>query len=107
MTFGCSSSGATPQLKPLAVGQSGSEGDGRLSPDGKWIVYRSAESTGGGRDGQIIVRPFPNVDAYQKDHFAGLGQPADLVARRPRDLLSHRRRQRHVCADQNAPPLSF
>ena len=64
--------GATPQLKPL-IGQSGTEGDARLSPDGKWIVYRSAESTGGGRDGQIIVRPFPNVDAYQRIISPGVG----------------------------------
>ena len=46
-TFACSSSGATPQLTPL-IGQSGTEGDGQLSPDGQWIVYQSAESTGGG-----------------------------------------------------------
>jgi Tol biopolymer transport system component len=44
-----------------------------VSPDGKWIVYRSAESTGGGRDGQIIVRPFPNVDAYQRIISTGVG----------------------------------
>ena len=64
--------GATPQLKPL-IGQSGTEGDARVSPDGKWIVYQSAESTGGGRDGQIIVRPFPNVDAYRRIISPGVG----------------------------------
>ncbi len=64
--------GATPQLTPL-IGQSGTESSGRISPDGKWIVYQSAESTGGGRDGQIMVRPFPNVDAFRKIISTGLG----------------------------------
>jgi hypothetical protein len=64
--------GATPQLKPL-IGQSGTESDARLSPDGKWVVYRSAQSTGDGRDGQIMVRPFPNVDAYRRIVSLGLG----------------------------------
>jgi len=56
---------ATPKLTPL-IGQSGSERGGRISPDGKWIVYESAESTSGGRDRQIMVRPFPNVDAFRR-----------------------------------------
>jgi eukaryotic-like serine/threonine-protein kinase len=65
--------GATPQLKPL-IGQSGTERDAQLSRDGKWIVYQSAESTGGGRDGHIMVRPFPNVDAYRRIISPGHGR---------------------------------
>jgi Tol biopolymer transport system component len=57
--------GATPKLTPL-IDQSGSEGGGRISPDGRWIVYQSAESTGGLRAGQIMIRPFPNIDAFRK-----------------------------------------
>jgi serine/threonine protein kinase/Tol biopolymer transport system component len=44
------------------VGDTLTENDGRLSPDGKWIAYQSGESTVG-REGQIVVRPFPNVRA--------------------------------------------
>jgi Tol biopolymer transport system component len=65
--------GDAPQLTPL-IGQSGTEGDAQLSRDGKWVVYRSAESTGGDRDGHIMVRPFPNVDAYRRVISPGLGR---------------------------------
>jgi Tol biopolymer transport system component len=64
--------GATPTLTPL-IEQSGTEGSGRISPDGKWIVYQSAESTGGLRAGQIMVRPFPNVNAFRKIVSTGHG----------------------------------
>jgi Tol biopolymer transport system component len=64
--------GATPKLTPL-LDQSGTEGSGRISPDGKWIVYQSAESAGGLRAGQIMVRPFPNVNAFRKIISTGHG----------------------------------
>ena len=68
--------GATPRLTPL-LGQSGTESSGRISRDGKWIVYQSQESTpesrGGVRAGQIMVRPFPDVDAFRKIISTGLG----------------------------------
>ena len=64
--------GATPKLTPL-IEQAGTEGSGRISPNGKWIVYQSAESTGGRRAGQIMVRPFPNVNAFRKIISTGHG----------------------------------
>jgi Tol biopolymer transport system component len=64
--------GATPKLTPL-IEQSGAEGSGRLSRNGKWIVYQSAESTGGLRAGQIMIRPFPNIDAFRKIISTGHG----------------------------------
>jgi Tol biopolymer transport system component len=64
--------GATPKLTPL-IGQSGTETSGRISGDGKWIVYQSAESTGGRQEGQIMVRPFPNIDAFRKIISRGHG----------------------------------
>ena len=36
---------------------------GRLSPDGHWILYESDES---GKQFEIFVRPFPNVDATRE-----------------------------------------
>jgi len=65
--------GATPPRLTSLIEQSGTEGSGQLSPDGKWIVYQSAESTGGGRDGQIMVRPFPNVNAFRRIISQGHG----------------------------------
>ena len=35
------------------------EQDGRISPDGRWLAYRSNES---GRD-EVYVRPFPDVES--------------------------------------------
>ena len=92
--------GATPQLKPL-IGQSGTESDGPVVARREMGRLSSAESTGGGRDGQIMVRPFPNVRRVPQGHLAGLWTPADLVARRPRDFLPHRGRHRHVRGDQS------
>jgi len=64
--------GARPRLTPL-IGQWGTESSARISGDGKWIVYRSAESNGGRSDGQIMVRPFPNVDAFRETISPGDG----------------------------------
>ena len=55
----------TPQLTGL-VGESGTEGNGQLSRDGKWLVYESAESTEGSRLGQIMVRPFPDTKGFRR-----------------------------------------
>jgi Tol biopolymer transport system component len=65
--------GPTPQLRPL-LGESGTERDAQLSRDGKWIVYASAEAATGASDGQIMVRPFPNVDAYRRIISPGVGR---------------------------------
>jgi Tol biopolymer transport system component len=65
--------GSTPQLKPL-IGESGTERDAQLSRDGKWIVYQSAEAAAGARDGQIMVRPFPNLHAYRRIISPGVGR---------------------------------
>lgn len=64
--------GAAPQLTPLP-GLSGNDSAGQLSPDGKWIVYQSSESTGG-REGNIKVRPFPKTDSFQRIVSAGIGR---------------------------------
>jgi Tol biopolymer transport system component len=64
--------GATPKLTPL-IGQSGTETSGRISRDGKWIVYQETESTGGRQEGPIMVRPFPNVNAFRKIISTGNG----------------------------------
>jgi serine/threonine protein kinase len=64
--------GRNPQLKPL-LGSSGTEGNGQLSPNGRWLVYQSSETTGG-RDGQIVVRPFPDTHARQWVVSPGVGR---------------------------------
>jgi len=64
--------GPTPALSPL-VGDSGSERDGRLSPDGRWIAYQSDESTEG-YEGQIMVRPFPDIHTWRKVISPGVGR---------------------------------
>jgi eukaryotic-like serine/threonine-protein kinase len=64
--------GSTPQLTPLAGG-TGVENGGQLSPDGKWVVYQSSESTGG-REGNIMVRPFPETQSFQRIVSAGIGR---------------------------------
>jgi serine/threonine protein kinase len=53
--------GEKPTLTAL-VGDSRTEHDGRLSPDGKWLAYQSAESAD---DGQIVVRSFTDIRAQQ------------------------------------------
>jgi serine/threonine protein kinase len=53
--------GSTSTVPPL-IADSHFDRDGDLSPDGRWIVYASADATGL-RDGQIVVRPFPDVHA--------------------------------------------
>ncbi|CAN5686273.1 hypothetical protein BH24ACI4_BH24ACI4_23660 [soil metagenome] len=55
--------GPTPQLTRL-LAESGSERDGRLSPDGRWLAYQSDESAEG-REGYIMVRPYPDVHAQR------------------------------------------
>jgi serine/threonine-protein kinase len=50
--------GGDQELKPL-IQTRFNELNGEVSPDGHWIAYQSNES---GRD-EVLVRPFPNVDA--------------------------------------------
>jgi eukaryotic-like serine/threonine-protein kinase len=61
--------GPTPKLTPL-VGDSRTEHDGRLSPDGKWLAYESSESTVRPAS-QIAVRRFDDIRAEQ--HIVGAG----------------------------------
>jgi hypothetical protein len=51
-----------PATLNRVVGATGTERDGRLSPDGKWLVYQSEEATEG-KEGLIMVRPFPDVQS--------------------------------------------
>ena len=55
--------GPTPRLTTSLVAESGSQTEGRLSPDDRWLVYESG--TGGlpSRDVQIVARPFPETQA--------------------------------------------
>jgi Tol biopolymer transport system component len=64
--------GANPQLKPL-VDDAGTAHGGQVSPNGRWLVYQSEESTGG-RDGQIMVRPFPDIKTRKWIISHGVGR---------------------------------
>jgi Tol biopolymer transport system component len=64
--------GDRPELLPL-VGDSGSERDGRLSPDGRWLAFQSDEAAQG-REGHITVRPFPDVHSRRWVISPGLGR---------------------------------
>jgi serine/threonine protein kinase/Tol biopolymer transport system component len=55
------------------ITQSGTARDGSLSPDGRWVAYQSTASTGG-YEGQIIVRPFPDVQRGQWVVSTGVGR---------------------------------
>jgi len=60
------------RLYPL-LGDSGTEQGGQVSPNGLWLVYQSAETTGG-RDGEIMVRPFPNIQTRKWVISRGVGR---------------------------------
>ncbi len=62
----------TVRLTPL-IGTSGSERDGRLSPNGRWVAYQSDESAAG-REGHIAVRPFPDVQTGRWIISSGMGR---------------------------------
>ncbi len=47
-----------------------SEADSQVSPDGRWIAYRSDESG----QSEVYVRPFPNVDK-DSGRFHGTAGP--------------------------------
>jgi serine/threonine protein kinase len=64
--------GTNPRLKPL-ISDSGTEQSGQLSPNGRWLVYQSRETTGA-RESQIIVRPFPDVQTRKWIISRGVGQ---------------------------------
>jgi Tol biopolymer transport system component len=51
-----------PATLNRVVGSTGTERDGQLSPDGRWLVYQSEEATAG-QEGLIMVRPFPDVQS--------------------------------------------
>jgi serine/threonine protein kinase/Tol biopolymer transport system component len=61
--------GLSPRLSPL-LAEPYSERDGRLSPDGRWLVYQSDESD----EPQILLRPFPAVTTARYVVSAGFGQ---------------------------------
>ena len=63
------------------------EGSPTLSPDGRWIAYRSGET---GRQ-EIYVRPFPNVDEGKWPDHDRWRISASLGAQRARAVLSERR----------------
>jgi serine/threonine-protein kinase len=64
--------GSKPTLTRL-VGDSGTERDGRLSPDGRWLAYQSDESAEGS-EGHIMLRPFPDIHTRQRVISPGLGR---------------------------------
>jgi Tol biopolymer transport system component len=62
-----------PAALTLLMGDSHTESDGQLSPDGRWVAYQSAESTHGD-EGQIVVSRFPDVRAGRQVISEGLGR---------------------------------
>jgi serine/threonine protein kinase/Tol biopolymer transport system component len=54
--------GLTPQLTKL-VTEPGSQSDGQLSQDGRWLVYSSAAEGMPTANVQVMVRPFPGTQA--------------------------------------------
>ena len=62
----------TPRLTTALVTEPGSQTEGRLSSDDRWLVYESA--TGGlpSRDVQIVARPFPETQARRYTISSGL-----------------------------------
>lgn len=55
--------GPTPRLTTALVEESGSQSDGHLSSDDRWLVYESATGGMPSRDVQILVRPYPGTQA--------------------------------------------
>jgi serine/threonine-protein kinase len=62
----------TPPTLTRLLSESGTERDGQVSPDGRWIAFQSAASLPG-QLGQIVVRPFPDTNRYQRVVSPGLG----------------------------------
>ena len=62
-----------PAVLTLLMGDSHTETDGQVSPDGRWLAYQSAESTHGD-EGQIVVSRFPDVRAERRVISEGLGR---------------------------------
>ena len=58
-------------LRPIASADQSQSTTARLSPDGRWIAYRS------GASGQpsVYVKPFPSLDARFQVSLAGGAQP--------------------------------
>jgi serine/threonine protein kinase/Tol biopolymer transport system component len=64
--------GAKATLTQL-VGESGTERDGRLSPDGRWLAFQSGDSTDR-TEGHILVCPFPDVRSRRWVISSGIGR---------------------------------
>jgi serine/threonine-protein kinase len=63
--------GPVPRLTTL-VAESGSQSDGQLSHDGRWLVYQSAAGMAG-VDVQIAARPYPDTKARRVPVSPGAG----------------------------------
>jgi eukaryotic-like serine/threonine-protein kinase len=55
--------GPPPRQTPALVAESGTQSDGHLSSDDRWLVYQSATGGSPSRDTQIVARPFPETEA--------------------------------------------
>jgi hypothetical protein len=55
--------GPPPKQTPPLVAEPGTQSDGHLSSDDRWLVYQSAPGGMPSRDTQIMVRPFPGTEA--------------------------------------------
>ena len=54
--------GPTPKPRPSLVTESGTQSDGHLSSDDRWLVYQAAPGGSPNRDIQIVARPFPGTE---------------------------------------------
>jgi serine/threonine-protein kinase len=55
--------GPTARPTPALVAEAGSQSDGQISHDGRWLLYEWATGGAPSRDVQIMVRPFPETQA--------------------------------------------
>jgi Tol biopolymer transport system component len=62
-----------PPALTLLMGDSHTETDGQVSPDGQRVAYQSAESTHGD-EGQVVVSRFPDVRAGRQVISEGVGR---------------------------------
>jgi serine/threonine protein kinase len=63
--------GPLPRLT-RSFGESGSQSDGQLSHDGRWVVYQS-EAGMAGVDVRIMARPYPDTQALRRSVSLGAG----------------------------------
>jgi hypothetical protein len=64
--------GPAPQLTTL-VADDGSQSDGQLSHDGRWLVYQSAAGGMPAADVYIMARPYPETQARRVSVSPGVG----------------------------------